>query len=68
MGGTETRGYFGARDALKVLGLWKVGEKRFFSSFCLDPPSVTARAAFVALALASSLAMITVATRRARRA
>jgi hypothetical protein len=35
--------------------LWKVGEKRFFKSFCLEPPFFTALAAFVALALASSV-------------
>ena len=34
--------------------LWKVGEKRFFSSFTLEPPFFTAFAALAALALASS--------------
>lgn len=107
MGGTDTRGYLGARAALNVLGLrrcgwadagvsgrrrvfgarwqasrfvifrgvttrrarawsgrrdaregtylWKVGEKRFFKSFTLEPPFFTAFAAFVALAFASSV-------------
>lgn len=36
--------------------LWKVGEKRFFSSFTLEPPFFTAFAALAALALASSAA------------
>ena len=90
MGVTDTRGYLGAREALKVLGLrmegggfsrqpcrsrtavrgagnardgdggddahlWKTGEKRFFSSFTLEPPFFTAFAALAALALASSV-------------
>ena len=107
MGGTDTRGYLGARAALNVLGLrrcgwadagvsgrrrvfgarwqasrfvifrgvttrrarawsgrrdaregtylWKVGEKRFFKSFTLEPPFFTAFAAFAALAFASSV-------------
>ena len=107
MGGTDTRGYLGARVALNVLGLrrcgwadagvsgrrrvfgarwqasrfvifrgvttrrararsgrrdaregtylWKVGEKRFFKSFTLEPPFFTAFAAFAALAFASSV-------------
>lgn len=106
MGGTDTRGYLGARVCLKVLGLlgrggdgqwpgwglrifamllavrcrdfslirtcrlyalcrdsivvyptylWNVGEKRFFKSLTLPPPFLTALAAFVALAFASSV-------------
>ena len=35
--------------------LWKVGEKRFLSSFTLEPPFFTALAALAALALASSV-------------
>lgn len=42
--------------------LWKVGEKRFLSSFTLEPPFFTAFAALAALALASS------ATKKGRRA
>ena len=50
----RARGRSGRRDAREDTYLWKVGEKRFFKSFTLEPPFFTAFAAFAALALASS--------------
>ena len=51
----RARGRSGRRDAREDTYLWKVGEKRFFKSFTLEPPFFTAFAAFAALALASSV-------------
>lgn len=59
----RARGRSGRRDAREGSYLWKVGEKRFFKSFTLEPPFFTAFAAFAALALASSV----VGTRETRR-
>ena len=59
----RARGRSGRRDAREDTYLWKVGEKRFFKSFTLEPPFFTAFAAFAALALASSV----VGTRETRR-
>ena len=51
----RARGRSGRRDAREGSYLWKVGEKRFFKSFTLEPPFFTAFAAFAALAFASSV-------------
>ena len=51
----RARAWSGRRDAREGTYLWKVGEKRFFKSFTLEPPFFTAFAAFAALAFASSV-------------